>query len=192
MKIKKRYLITGTLIITAFVILLCLALIEEVPGNVFPLRLKHRASTPPQLPTGVMPTDLSKFNEQTMHEVRLLSKKQTTYIGITEQNSDIDEVPALKTWVVQLGNFTEKFNALQLSERVESQNFPAFVMMKPVNKISHWIVFVGPSLDKKTAQQWHDTIQKSMKIDGMILSYLLRDTRQDPIQLTKEDKPHVQ
>ncbi len=83
----------------------------------------------------------------------------------------ITERVGLRAWVVQLGSFSSEDNAEALNKKLRDAGFPAFVEpLKQKNTITYR-VRVGPELKRSDAQSIRDQLKKSLKLDGIVVSY---------------------
>ena len=76
----------------------------------------------------------------------------------------------MTAWVVQAGSFSSKENAEKLVARLRTKAYSAYIDEIPGEKAS-FRVRIGPLLSKARAEQTVASLQKALKIDGMILKY---------------------
>jgi len=77
----------------------------------------------------------------------------------------------LSAWVVQVGSFNKKNNALQLMKELQAGGFKAFV--EPVNittGVSHR-VRIGPEMTRVNATRTRDQIARKYSRDGVVMRY---------------------
>jgi len=91
------------------------------------------------------------------------------------QNRPLDENGLIKmknaAWVIQLGSFKEKANALRLVNKLRSRGYRAFIQGYSAASGEHTRVFVGPEPKQKNARLVASEIQKEMKMQGIVISY---------------------
>lgn len=97
---------------------------------------------------------------------------------ITPVRSEKDKVqtrtvnePGMQTWVVQVGAFGQKNNALKLQQQLRDQKFPTFVEEVRVKGASSYRVRVGPLLNKDEAAKMRDQLHKKSKLNGIVMNY---------------------
>jgi DedD protein len=82
----------------------------------------------------------------------------------------------LSAWVVQVGSFNKKNNALQLMKELQAGGFKAFV--EPVNiatGVSHR-VRIGPEMTRVKATRTRDQIAREYSREGVVMPYLGPDS----------------
>jgi len=70
-------------------------------------------------------------------------------------------------WVIQLGSFKNKTNALRLVNRLRLNGYAAFIQQTP----SHTRVYVGPEVKQGTAREVASRLKTNMKLQGIVVSY---------------------
>ncbi len=97
--------------------------------------------------------------------------------SITDNGEPTEQVAAgvdtgdLSAWVVQVGSFKLKKNALKLAKELQAGGFRAFV--EPVNNatgVSHR-VRIGPELTLEKARRIRDRVAKKYSRDGVVMRY---------------------
>lgn len=92
----------------------------------------------------------------------------------TPKNTTIDDEALLKlkgtVWVVQIGSFKNKANALRLVNQLRSNGYRAFIQ-SAANSSDTTRVFVGPEHTKPIARDLANRLQNEMKIHGIVVSY---------------------
>lgn len=76
-----------------------------------------------------------------------------------------------EAWVVQLGSFANKNNAVQLVKKLRTKGFTTFAYPARHNHIINYRVYVGPMIEKSQAQTLHDKLKKEMKIDSFVVKF---------------------
>lgn len=93
------------------------------------------------------------------------------------QSMDAKQVDALAQtgqlgWVVQLGSFSAKDNAIELRNKVKAAGFSGFVdRIKNSKGESRFRLRVGPLMEKKDAQKAQADISKRLRITGLIKTH---------------------
>jgi DedD protein len=70
-------------------------------------------------------------------------------------------------WVVQLGSFGNKSNALRLRKKLIKANFPAYM----VPKGEDFRILVGPEIDRVKAEALQQELKKKFKMTGFVMNY---------------------
>lgn len=82
-----------------------------------------------------------------------------------------DKAAKLKSWVVQVGSFASRTNALALQKRLRAQKFLAFVEFIKNNNGSVYRVRVGPEVNRAKSEATMQAIQDKLKIKGVVMSH---------------------
>ena len=82
-----------------------------------------------------------------------------------------DKAAKLKAWVVQVGSFSRRANALALQKRLRSHQFPAFVEFVKNKDGSVYRVRVGPEVSRAKSEASMQAIQTKLKIEGVVMSH---------------------
>jgi DedD protein len=90
---------------------------------------------------------------------------------VSEKKKPTDLNVGLNAWVVQLGSFSSEANAQALNKKLRNAGYPAFVDPLKQKSAVVYRVRVGPELKRSDAQSIRDAIKKSMKLDGIVISY---------------------
>ncbi len=79
------------------------------------------------------------------------------------------EVAPLKTaaWVVQMGSFKNKMNALRLANQLRALGYKAFTQ----NRGNSMRVYVGPELKQASASSLANQIQEKINMQGIVVFY---------------------
>ena len=83
------------------------------------------------------------------------------------KSGGVDE--ALSGWVVQIGSFARKQNALELRDKARAHGFAAFVEAYSTGSGQRYRVRIGPEISQDNATQLKDSIKKKLDIDGLVL-----------------------
>ena len=77
----------------------------------------------------------------------------------------------LQAWVVQVGTFSQKSNALVLQDKLRADKHPAFVTDSKVKGKTSYKVKVGPIVDKTRADRLKKIIKKAHDLDGYVIRH---------------------
>ncbi len=86
----------------------------------------------------------------------------------------VETAPAeggLGGWVVQVGSFSRRENAVALEARLKTRGFSAFVEELTRDKKTIYRVRIGPELSKDKAIAVRDQVQKESQLDGVVVRY---------------------
>jgi len=74
-------------------------------------------------------------------------------------------------WIIQVGSFSSKKNALALQNKLRKKKYHAFVeAVKKKSKVSYR-VRIGPEVKKSSAEITMKRLKKEMKINGIVMKY---------------------
>ena len=76
-----------------------------------------------------------------------------------------------KAWVVQVGSFGNRNNALALQKKLRKHKFTAFVEFVRNNKGGVYRVRVGPETKREKAENTLQAIEKKLGIKGVVVSH---------------------
>jgi len=77
-------------------------------------------------------------------------------------------------WVVQLGSFSAKDNAIELRNKVKAAGFSGFVDTITNSKgVVLYRLRIGPLMEKVDAEKTQTDIKQKLKLDGLIKSHEL-------------------
>ena len=77
----------------------------------------------------------------------------------------------LRSWVVQVGSFSDQNNALALRDRLREEGFVTFVEPADINGRKLYRVRVGPELQRSTAERLKDQLSEKTKLEGQLRQY---------------------
>lgn len=72
-------------------------------------------------------------------------------------------------WVIQVGSFKNKTNALRLVNRLRQKGYRAFVQTEPTSEKTK--VFVGPQSKRALAHELANRIETDLHIRGFVMNY---------------------
>jgi len=79
--------------------------------------------------------------------------------------------PPLSGWVVQVGSFSARDNALALRDRLRKKKYTAFLAPATEKGKTLYRVRVGPELDRRRANVLQERLRKEMKLNGLVISH---------------------
>jgi len=88
-----------------------------------------------------------------------------------KSSKSVDKNPLIKSWVVQVGSFGNRANALALQKKLRGHKFPAFVEFVKNRKGSVYRVRVGPEVKRSRSEATRQAIQKKLKIKGVVMNH---------------------
>ena len=93
----------------------------------------------------------------------------------TDSGSDTVKSPVVKktvkAWVVQVGSFSSRKNALALSSKLRKQKYRAFVEAIKTNASWNYRVRVGPEVRRSSAEEIQKKLRTTLKINGVIMEH---------------------
>lgn len=75
------------------------------------------------------------------------------------------------TWVVQVGSFKKKTNALALKEKLRKKKIHAFVERIMKDNKAVYRVRVGPEITRKKAETLKQKLKKEFKLSGLVVRH---------------------
>ncbi len=107
------------------------------------------------------PAILSKLPRSTGHQAAKVKSLDNNGLLKLKQSA----------WVIQLGSFKQKSNALKLVNKLRAKGYRAFIQNINVASGESTRVFVGPEHHQASAQIVASELQNNMKLRGIIISY---------------------
>lgn len=107
----------------------------------------------------------SKIQPQAVHKSSTIALAKTT----TEDNGLIKLNSAV--WVLQIGSFKNKSNALRVVNQLRANGYRAFIQQISTALGEHTRVFVGPENKRTTARALADRLRSEMHIQAIVVSY---------------------
>jgi len=74
-------------------------------------------------------------------------------------------------WIIQIGSFKNKANALRLVNQLRAKGYPAFIQQVSTTLGSSTRVFVGPETNQSNARALANQLESEMRLRGIVLSY---------------------
>ncbi|HLB42143.1 MAG TPA: SPOR domain-containing protein [Gammaproteobacteria bacterium] len=119
-------------------------------------------------------------NKPVSHTKRMTNKTLTKKSVINMTHSSITKLPLdnnglihLKgsVWVIQLGSFKDKSDALRLTNRLRLNGYKAFIQQVTTSFGNSTRVFVGPEYQQALAFELVQRLENHMHIRGVVVSY---------------------
>ena len=88
-----------------------------------------------------------------------------------KQQKSTKKPTVTKAWVVQVGSFGKRANALALQKTLRKHKFPAFVEFVKNRDGSVYRVRVGPQVKRTKSEATMQAIQTKLKIKGVVMSH---------------------
>ena len=88
-----------------------------------------------------------------------------------QTKSTTEKKPMLSAWVIQVGSFSRKKNALAFRDKLRAAGFTAFIEPRSAQSGTMYRVRVGPELDKKRAADKLAQLKKQFKLRGIIVPH---------------------
>lgn len=76
-----------------------------------------------------------------------------------------------KAWVVQVGSFAKRDNAMKLRDKLRKKNYPAFVELVKNKSGQIYRVRVGPDVSRTQAEERMRKLRDKMKIYGVVMRH---------------------
>lgn len=74
-------------------------------------------------------------------------------------------------WVIQMGSFKNKTNALKLVNQLRAKGYPAFIQKMSTAIGENTRVFVGPAIKRTSAKDLASKLEIDMHLRGIVISY---------------------
>lgn len=100
-----------------------------------------------------------------------LKEESAKQNGNAKQTKARQTASSPKAWVVQVGSFGKRANALALQKKLRKHQFPAFVEFVKNRDGSVYRVRVGPEVKRAKAVATMQAIHTKLKIKGVVLSH---------------------
>lgn len=102
------------------------------------------------------------------HKTLVASKKASVPAPISDYGLAELKNPA---WVIQLGSFRNKSNALRLVNQLRANGYPAFIQQISTALGDNTRVFVGPESKPQAARSLALRLKTDMNLNGIVISY---------------------
>jgi DedD protein len=84
---------------------------------------------------------------------------------------DIIHQPIDSAWVVQIGSYKSKENALRIVNQLRASGYHAFLQESSTSLEEITRVYVGPEPQQTHAKELADRLQQEMNIKGIVITY---------------------
>jgi len=120
---------------------------------------------------GITKKGLHSLNTSAIH--LSANKKKSLLKQPKHASTDNNDLYQLKntTWVIQMGNFKNKANAIRLVNQLRANGYRAFIREVASGSGMSTRVFVGPESKKKAAHLLAQQLEKDIHIQGFVISY---------------------
>lgn len=130
--------------------------------------LKPLPPRPEQAPITSLPV------EQDTRAVKLEAEKSEAPVNkpaepATKEAQAKSLAPDLSGWVVQVGSFSRKANALSLQDRLRNKGYTSYVEAYQAKSGTRYRVRVGPELSEEKSKATAASLKRDMGIDGFVL-----------------------
>jgi DedD protein len=88
------------------------------------------------------------------------------HVKVAQNDQDVNKLKSA-AWVVQMGSFKNKTNALRLANQLRAMGYKAFTQ----NRGNSMRVYVGPEFQQASANSLATKIQQRINLQGIIVSY---------------------
>ena len=199
MRTQLRNRLLGAGVLTALVVIFIPMIIEEkveqasVP-NVFPEMPNRQFNSPsvennngiftpqiipestdarPVLDQNLVPTSPQNPSEKTnISQIASTSPKVKEKAKLQSKPESKKVIKSkTKGWVVQVGSFSNRNNAIKLVQTLKKKHFEAFLEKIKMNGRWLYRVRVGPEINKNTAKKIQAKISKAVNLKGSVVSY---------------------
>ncbi|HEX4045675.1 MAG TPA: SPOR domain-containing protein [Gammaproteobacteria bacterium] len=111
----------------------------------------------------------TKTTAKTTNAIKMIKPTRVIATSTTVENGLVN----LKSsaWVIQLGNFKNKANALRLVNQLRANGYRAFTQQISTTFGYSTRVFVGPEQEQGAARELADRLSDEMKLQGIVISY---------------------
>jgi DedD protein len=131
-----------------------------------------------ELPTASEPVEPSHQGASTSYDATSEEPTFTSHERIEESAdrarkavAEVD-VGNTKEWVVQIGSFSDKQNAIALRDRLRESGYAVFLEPANVSTRSMTRVYVGPEPERDDAVASRQKLQHETKLKGIVRPYL--------------------
>lgn len=102
-----------------------------------------------------------------------LTKKPHLAAATTTSLREIDRLSKLSSaaWVIQVGSYKNKANALRIVNQLRANGYRAFIQEISSNEGDHTRVYVGPENKRTNALALADRLNNHMHVQGIVISY---------------------
>lgn len=167
---KTKHRILGLLVIAGLIII-AIPLFQQHQNA----SMKNPLNEKPPFPDQTVQVQSMEQHEQTAQQVEPEASSLASASlsadnkleAVTGEQTDQVIVP-VSGWVVQLGSFKKKENALRLVNQLRAEGYHAFFNS---NHDTLTRVFIGPEFKKSDASLLADQVNKKIHLQGIIVNY---------------------
>tara|TARA_R110000868_G_scaffold138503_2_gene352676 strand:+ start:2016 stop:2843 length:828 start_codon:yes stop_codon:yes gene_type:complete len=109
------------------------------------------------------------------HQPAILSRLTNAKEIHANKNKPLDNNGLMQlnkaAWVIQMGSFKHKTNALKLVNKLRAKGYRAFIQRAELASGASTRVFVGPEHQQKSARIVAAELHQKMKLQGIVISY---------------------
>lgn len=109
------------------------------------------------------------------HHAKLVMTKKASLATTTQHGSlrEIDRLSKLNSaaWVIQVGSYKNKANALRIVNELRANGYRAFIQEISSIEGDHTRVYVGPENKRTNALALADRLNNHMHVQGIVISY---------------------
>ena len=149
--------------------------IPQKPDNIANIKVLEFENTPkPPEPQTEIRTPIDKYSKEDDLPVVAPVKPSTKEDVKTEAEPAKPaqkETKPLKAWVVQVGSFSNRKNALALKEKLLKKGFRAFVERIIQHDKTSYRVRVGPEVRRENATKLQKQIEQKLNIKGLVMTH---------------------
>ena len=149
--------------------------IPPKPDNIADIKILEFENTPrPPDPQTEIRTPIDKYSQKDDLPVVAPVKpalKETVQKKVDETKAIIKQEKPLKAWVVQVGSFSNRKNALALKEKLVKNGFRAFVERIIQHDKTSYRVRVGPEVRRENATKLQKQIEQKLNIKGLVMTH---------------------
>lgn len=123
------------------------------------------------LPTHKKPSKLAAKNNTNSKKIAAIKKLNHKDVISPFDNNGLAKLDE-SAWVIQLGSFKNKANALRLVNQLRASGYKAFMQQVSLSAGDHTTrVFVGPEEKQGNARNLAVKLESSLHIKGIVISY---------------------
>lgn len=109
-------------------------------------------------------------NSSDTNDLRTRKSLIAAKIKSANENDEVFKI-SNKVWVIQIGSFKNKVNALRLVNQLRSNGYRAFIQQVATNNGHNTRVFVGPENKQQSAMKLASQLENEMHIRGIVITY---------------------
>jgi len=138
----------------------------DFPRHIEPLPLPEPTKPEP----AEKPVEKPKSVEKAPEPVKKVKKPAPEPVIVEKPAQEAPETP-MTSYVVQVGSFSDKNNALALRDKLRKAGFPAFAENITAQGKTMVRIKVGPVLKKSEAEQMQNKLSKDLGIQGKVYTH---------------------